>query len=325
MQLIEGNIQTNFVITTDNKVSKTLIVITPDECSGFQYLEWLQHNKEAIEHCIHLHGGILLRNFGINSVSEFNKSVLSLYPDLLDYVYRSTPRTKIGGKIYTATEYPSDRSIPFHNENSYSSSWPARICFFCAVSPKNGGETPIADSRAIYKKIDESIKLKFEEKGVLYVRNYTPGIDLSWQEVFQTENKDDVNKFCAENDIEAIWNKQGPELTTKQICQASYIHPITLEKVWFNQAHLFHASALSSNDIDTLQKELGEQYLPRNTFYGDGELIELEVLEHIRNIYEEEKVKFKWQKGDLMILDNVLTAHSREPFEGERKIVVAMA
>jgi hypothetical protein len=176
-----------------------------------------------------------------------------------------------------------------------------------------------------YQKIDESIKLKFEEKGVLYVRNYTPGIDLSWKEVFQTENKEDVNKFCEENDIKAIWNTQGPELTTKQLCQATHIHPITNEKVWFNQAHLFHASALSKKDIDILQKELGKKYFPRNTFYGDGEPIEVEVLEHIRNIYEEEKIKFKWQKGDLMILDNVLTAHSREPFKGERKIVVAMA
>ena len=325
MQFIDENVLINPILTTDNKTSNTLIMITPKEGSDIKYPEWLKANKKALEEGIHNYGGILFRNFKIDSVSEFNKAVQSLYPDLLDYVYRSTPRTNIGGKIYTATEYPADKTIPFHNENSYTKSWPKRICFYCAIAPKQNGETPIADSRVVYKKIDDSVKQKFEAKGVLYVRNYNKGIDLSWEEVFQTDNKDAVSKFCADNDIEAIWNKTGPELTTKQKCQATYIHPLTNEKVWFNQAHLFHASALSDNDLDILLNEVGEHHLPRNTFYGDGEPIELEVLEHIREIYEKEKVKFQWKRRDLMILDNVLTAHAREPFVGDRKIVVAMA
>ena len=143
--------------------------------------------------------------------------------------------------------------------------------------------------------------------------------------MFQTDNKEEVNMFCKNHDIEAVWNNKGPELTTKQICQSTYIHPVTKEPVWFNQAHLFHVSALADSDKLLLVKELGEENIPRNTFYGDGEVIEHNVLEHIRNIYEEEKVKFQWQKGDILMLDNVLTAHGRETFKGERKIAVAMA
>lgn len=301
-----------------------LLVIEPQV--NLNPFDWIKENKGHLDNYLVKYGGILLRNFGIYSVSGFNKVVQLISPNLLDYVYRSTPRTKLGGKIYTATEYPADKSIPMHNENSYSKLWPEKIFFFSVIVASEGGETPIADSRRVYKRIDNSIREKFEQKGILYVRNYTAeGIDLSWQEVFQTDQKEIVNKYCQDHDIKFQWNQAGPELTTKQVCQASILHPISREPVWFNQAHLFHISALEKSDLNTLIKELGENNLPRNTFYGDGQPIEAELLDHIREAYDQEKIKFKWNKGDIMILDNILTAHAREPFKGERKVAVAMA
>ena len=301
-----------------------LIVITPQK--NLNIFEWLKENKSLLEKYLIQFGGILLRDFGIYSVSEFNEIVQIFNPNLLDYVYRSTPRTKLGGQIYTATEYPADRSIPLHNENSYSKSWPRTIFFFSIIVASKGGETPIADSRKVYQNIDPFIRDKFEQKGVLYVRNYHHGIDLSWQEVFQTDDKTVVSKYCKDNNIECTWKESNPVvLTTKQICQASIKHPISEEIVWFNQAHLFHISALEESDRIALINALGEENLPRNTFYGDGEAIENEVLEHIRKVYNDEKLKFQWKKGDIMVLDNILMAHSREPYKGERKIAVAMS
>lgn len=303
--------------------TENLLVIERE--AGLNVFEWVQENKNILEEYIIKYDGVLLRNFGIYSVSEFNKVVQIISPNLLDYVYRSTPRTRLGGKIYTATEYPADRTIPLHNENSYTKSWPNKIFFFSVIVAAEGGETPIASSRNVYKRIDNSIKEKFERGEITYVRNYTPGVDLSWQDVFQTEQREEVNSFCKEHDIQVQWHSSGPELTTKQVCQASIKHPTTGELVWFNQAHLFHISALDENDRISLIRELGENNLPRNTFYGNGSPIELEALEHIRKVYNEEKIKFKWQKGDIMILDNILTAHAREPFKGKRKVAVAMA
>jgi len=303
--------------------TQTLLVIEPEV--NLNIFAWVKENKSLLEEYLIKYNGVLLRNFGIYSVSEFNKVVQIICPNLLDYVYRSTPRTRLGGKIYTATEYPADRTITLHNENSYTKSWPEKIFFFSVIVATEGGETPIANSRNVYKKINNSIKEKFEKNGIMYVRNYTPGIDLSWQDVFQTEQRADVDKFCKDNDIQVQWNNSGPQLTTRQICQASTEHSVTGEPVWFNQAHLFHISALEESDSCSLIKELGENNIPRNAFYGDGSSIEVEVLEHIRKVYNEEKIKFKWHKGDIMILDNVLTAHAREPFKGERKVVVAMA
>jgi hypothetical protein len=291
----------------------------------FDFLAWSKEYKLLVEQAIQKYGGVLFRNSQLSSVSEFNRFVQNLYPCLLDYVYRSTPRTKLGDKIYTATEYPADRSIPLHNEFSYANAWPHRIVFFSIIPAVEGGETPIADCNHIYQHIDPFIINTFEKKGVMYVRNYREGLDLSWQEVFQSSEKKDVENYCKNNDIEYQW-KSGPiELATRKTCQATISHPVTKAKIWFNQAHLFHISSLNDKTRQLFIKELGEKNIPRNSFYGDGSSIDESVLEHIRLAYEKEKIKFKWQRQDILILDNILMAHGREPYKGERKVVVAMA
>jgi alpha-ketoglutarate-dependent taurine dioxygenase len=285
---------------------------------------WLRDARTHIEEILRRDGGVVLRGFGFRSVSDFNKVAQIICPELLDYVNRSTPRTRLGGKIYTATEYPADRSIPLHNENSYSDAWPRKIMFYSAVVAPSGGETPVADSRRVYQKIDPAVRARFERAGVCYIRNYTAGVDLSWQEVFQTSSRQEVEHYCEEHGMELTWGDGRPELTTRHVRQATLTHPETEEPVWFNQAHLFHVSALRVKEQRALVDELGSDNLPRNARYGDGEDIELDVLEHIREVYDEEKIEFSWRQGDIMILDNILFAHARNPFEGVRKVVVAM-
>ncbi|MBW8308816.1 MAG: TauD/TfdA family dioxygenase [Candidatus Paracaedibacteraceae bacterium] len=319
--LPDSHIKSQFL----NPEEKGPLVLEAQGKTTFNPFEWVKENNSLLETYLLKHGGVLLRNFNIYSMSEFNRIVQIISPELLDYMYRSTPRTRLGGKIYTATEYPADRIIPLHNENAYSRSWPKKIFFFSIIVADEGGETPIADSRNVYKKIDPHIKNKFEEYGVMYTRNYTKGIDLNWQEVFQTKEKEKVEKYCQENEIEYEWKADTPELTTRQTCRATLVHPISGEPVWFNQAHLFHISSLDETSRVSLIKELGETNIPRNASYGNGMPFENEVLDHIREVYASEKVKFKWHKGDIMILDNILMAHGRESFVGERKVAVAMA
>lgn len=293
--------------------------------NGLDPTIWVAKHKDQIDSLLLTYGGVLFRNFNIVAVSEFNRFSKSLSSNLLDYTYRSTPRTTLGGKIYTATEYPADRNIPWHNENSYCDQWPGHILFFCVIPPSiEGGETPIADSRKVYKILDPDLVKKFEDKKVCYARNYHKGIDLSWQEVFQTENKSDVEKFCSEHNITYKWFENDPVLTTKQVCQSTLTHPKTGEKVWFNQAHLFHISSLDLANQQLLRQELGNNHLPRNAYFGDDSEISERELDQVRAAYKQEEIVFKWHKGDIMMLDNILMAHSRRPFKGDRKIAVAM-
>ncbi len=290
-------------------------------------LPFIRMHEAAIQNQVHENGGLILRNFSLRSLSEFNTFARTLTPELLDYTNRSTPRTKVGGKIYTATEYPAHKTILPHNENAYTLVWPEKIFFFCLIPAETGGETPIVDSRQVYNRIKPSIRDAFNDKQILYVRNYTPGLDLSWQEVFQTDDKQEVEQYCNTHKIAFTWHSQtnnNLELTTKQVCPASLRHPITHEHVWFNQAHLFHTSGLDEEEKQALIATVGENALPRNSYYGDGTELPENDLKHIRDIYDAEKITFPWERGDVMILDNRLMAHAREPFTGTRKVFVAM-
>jgi alpha-ketoglutarate-dependent taurine dioxygenase len=300
------------------------LVIQP-AVEGINLVTWAASNRDAIATWLLQHGGILFRNFDVREVAQFEQFIQSISGTLLDYSYRSTPRSQVSGKIYTSTEYPAAQSIPLHNEMSYSLNWPMKIGFLCIKSAEQGGETPIADSRKVFKRLGSKLKEKFVQKKVMYVRNYNDNLDLSWENVFQTKNKLKVEDYCRSAGIEFEWKDGGKHLRTRQVCQAVATHPKTGETVWFNQAHLFHVSSLNPEVRQTLLSTIKEEDLPRNVYYGDGSPIEASVLDEIREIYQQEAVTFPWQEGDVLMLDNMLAAHGRKPFIGSRKVVVGMA
>jgi alpha-ketoglutarate-dependent taurine dioxygenase len=315
--------QKNLVKTELFQPDQWLPLVIQPAVEGVNLVAWAATNREQIETWILQHGGILFRNFNIRAVTEFEQFIQASSGALLDYSYRSTPRSWVSGKIYTSTEYPAAQSIPLHNEMSYSRNWPMKICFFCVNIAEQGGETPIADSRKIFQRLAPQIKDQFMQKEVLYVRNYGDKVDLTWQDVFQTQSKPEVEDYCHRADIEFEW-KDGDRLRTRQICQAIATHPKTSETVWFNQAHLFHISSLNSEVRQSLLSTFQEEDLPRNAYYGDGSPIEDSVLDEIRALYQQEAIIFSWQEGDILMLDNMLTAHGRLPFIGSRKVVVGM-
>lgn len=301
---------------------RSLPLLIEPAVEGVNLPKWATNNRDFISNKLQDHGGILFRGFNLNSVEEFELFLRSLAGELLEYSYRSTPRTQVSGRIYTSTEYPAHQTIPLHNEMSYSRHWPMVLGFFCVEAAPEGGETPIADSRKVFKLIDAAIRDRFANKQIMYVRNYGDALDLPWQNVFQTENRADVEAYCRSAGIEFEW-KDRNELTTRQVCQAIATHPQTGEPVWFNQAHLFHTSSLEREIRDSLLSSAGDEP-PRNACYGDGSPIEDEALEEIRAAYAKETVLFPWQKGDVLLLDNMLAAHGRRPYRGPRKIVVGM-
>lgn len=294
------------------------------ETKGIRPLVWAQENKDAIHNLLDENGALLIKGLKIISSKQLSLFLQTIFGDeLLDYSYRSTPRKELGRKIYTATEYHRSETIPLHNENSYSDEWARHIGFFCMLPSVSGGQTPIADGEKVYQQLPVHIKEKFEQKGVMYVRNYSD-IDLPWAEVFQTDCKEQVTEICRKRNIKCSWLEDN-RLRTSQINQAIVVHPVSGKKVWFNQAHLFHISRQEQEVQDSLLSTLGYEFLPRNAYYGDGTPIEVEYLDVIRQTYEDVKISFDWQKSDIMLLDNMRFAHGRAPFDGERKVLVGMA
>lgn len=294
------------------------------EPSNTSLVEWIASNREELDAKLLQHGGMLFRGFVMESAGQFEEVIGTVSGRLLDYTYRSTPRTIVSGKIYTSTEYPPHQTIPLHNENSYTRDWPMKIWFFSRICATSGGETPIADSRRVYQRIPREVRERFDRKGVMYVRNYGSGFDLPWQEVFQTSDRADVEEFCRKLEMQFEW-LPNDRLRTRQVCQAVASHPVTGEIVWFNQAHLFHVSRLPEEVRDAMLTIFAEEDLPRNVYFGDGAAIDSADLDLICEAYEQEQIAFQWEQGDVLLLDNMLTAHARNPFTGERQVVVGMA
>jgi alpha-ketoglutarate-dependent taurine dioxygenase len=280
--------------------------------------------RAALDQALTTVGGVLFRGFNVPTLIDFKRFAASFGAPLASYEFGSTPRSKVFAGVYSSTEYPAHQFIPLHNEQAYTRPWPSRIWFHCIKASETGGETPIADSRLIYQRMPADIREQFASRELLYVRNYSGALDLPWQKVFNTQDRAQVERYCQDNGIQWQWKDDG-ELRTRQRCAAVLQHPETGEWVWFNQAHLFHVSAIEANVRASLLAAVGEENLPRHVYFGDGSAIPDEVLDAVREVYRQTAVSFPWQPGDILMLDNRLVAHGRNPYTGDRKVIVAMA
>lgn len=302
-------------------------VLVRAQVSGLDLAGWVRKHSKVVDTMLREHGAVLLRGFSLGDVDDLPDLAEALVGPPLRYVFRSTPRTEVEKRVYTSTEYPADAHIPQHNENAYQPSWPLRLAFFCVIPAESGGETPIADMRRVLDRLSPELVARFEEHGVRYVRNYardnTSGFDLPWPEVFQTDSRADVEAYCRAHGVEFSW---GPDdrLRTWHCRPAVARHPHTQERLWFNQAHLFHPSALPEAVRASLLEVYREDELPRNAYLGDGTPLSEDDLSEIRAAIEAEKVGFPWQRHDAFLLDNMLVSHGRAPYRGARRILTSM-
>jgi alpha-ketoglutarate-dependent taurine dioxygenase len=305
--------------------SQHIPLIVQPTIANMNLLEWASNNQEIIQTMLLQHKALLFRDFNINSPQQLDQFIqVTSQTKPISYNDRSSPRHEVSGKIYTSTDYPAAQSIFLHSESTYCWTWPQKIYFCCLEVAAQGGETPIADSQRILQRLSPAIIAEFMEKQVLYVRNYNDGFGLSWQNVFQTTEKAVVEAYCRDNAIEYEW-KDGDRLRTKQVRPAVIQHPITGVKAWFNHAAFFHITTLEPSIRQALLAEFAEEDLPHNTYFGDGSPIAPEILDEIRNAYAQETIIFPWQPGDILLLDNILVAHGRRPFQGKRKVIVGMS
>lgn len=302
---------------------KMPLVLEPGE-QNVNLIAWAEAHREFFHAELSKHGALLLRGFNLDSVARFEQFVATTSGGALPYAERSSPRSQVGGNIYTSTDYPAARSIFLHNEQSYNRRFPLKIYFFCLTPPAEGGATPIADTRKILAAIRPEVRRRFHEQGYMYVRNFGDGFGLSWEDTFQTRSRGVVEQYCREHDIAFEWKGRN-RLRTRQVRPAIARHPHTGEHAWFNHATFFHVSTLEDEIRERVLAVFGEEDLPNNTYYGDGSRIDPEVMAHLRETYLQEKLSFQWQQFDVLMLDNVLASHGREPFSGARRVVAGLA
>ena len=286
----------------------------------------IKAHADWIEGKVQSHGGVLFRGFDMSSPKDFEKVAATAVDKLKPYVEGQSPRTKVRGNVYTSTEYPKQLRITLHSELSYSKEPPRKLIFFCETPSTEGGETPIVDTRTIYQEMPTEIREKFETLGIKYVKNMPSddkGLGKSWMDHYETKDKKKVERYLAENEMTREWRDDGI-LRTESIRPSIRKHPATGETVWYNQSNLWHVSNFEEQRKKTLLQICGEEGLPTHCFFGDGTSMTDAELDVVRQVMWDNAVIFPWEQGDMLVLDNILTAHGRMPFDGPRKVLVAM-
>jgi alpha-ketoglutarate-dependent taurine dioxygenase len=284
--------------------------------------EFIAGEANALSGLLLEHGALLFRGFDVTAPADFQASMDALGARAMNYTYRSTPRTSLERNIFTATEYPKQLEIPLHSENAYQRAWPMWVVLCCITPASNGGQTPLANLAEVTAKLGRELVDRFARKGVKYSRTYRPYVDLQWQDVFQTQDRSEVARICDERGIDHVW-LDAETLQTTQVCQGVARHPDTGRMLFFNQAHLFHLSALGDKAAGELVSFFGKNRLPRNAQYGDGSEIDPRDLEQVRRTFAA-AVDLQWEAGDVALVDNMQFAHGRRAFNGPRKVLAAL-
>ena len=317
------------------------IVITPKKplVNFLDLTQMLPHYKSNIEKLLLKHGALLFRGFPLNSDDHFAEFIEAInLGTFVDYIGGDSPRDKVKNKVYTSTQAPPEIHLPLHQELSYIKHFPKHIYFYCDIAPSERGETIIADAREVYKNLNPDVIERFQKKELTYVSHYYYENKImkllnhfkrshkSWTEVFETNNKAEVEKICVENEFAWHWLPQD-WIKIMQTRPALLEHPLTKETVWFNQAHLYDFNPKLLGTMRYLAAQLF--YFRRSTrlheiMFADGSKVPRKDLYHVLDTLQKQTVYFPWQKGDVMILDNILAMHGRAAFTGKRRILTAL-
>src|SRR5438309_7028394 len=284
---------------------------------------WAAEHRDALRAAVVQHGSFLVRGLGLRDVAG-TEAVFRRLGSLMTEREAFAPRRRYSDGVYSSSKWPPNQPMCMHHELSYTLDFPGLMLFACLVAPADAGATPVADSPTVLRELPADLVERFERVGWLLVRNYNDEIGASVAEAFGSDDRRAVESYCRANAINFEWLPDGG-LRTWQRRSAVVRHLLTGTRCWFNQIAFLSEWTLDPELREYLVDEYGEDGLPFNTRFGNGDAIDADVVQRINEVYEANTARERWQAGDLMLVDNVRTAHGRERFEGPREVLVAMA
>jgi alpha-ketoglutarate-dependent taurine dioxygenase len=301
------------------------------------FVQWMADNHEAIEAALLSFGAIVWRGFPVSDTGDFISMMDRFEGYSKGYAGGTSNRKAIKGAAMEATRTPPHVYIQLHQEMSYMPDSPRALAFFCKQAPESGGETVICDMRGLLEEIPADTRSKFADLGARYVRNLRSAeVDdwradpelrhATWQYWFDSEDRDEIAAKLDERGTHYRWNDDG-SLTFWNCEPAVANHPLTGEALYFNQLNSQIQNAYTIGPdraglFDRLYADHTDR--PYSVSFGNGEPVTEDDYLALRAIFEARKIAFAWRAGDVMLLDNKLTAHGRHPYTGERDVQVML-
>jgi alpha-ketoglutarate-dependent taurine dioxygenase len=285
---------------------------------------WAAEHRDALRAVVAEHGAVVVRGLGLRDPAQTTAVFRRLTSSLMMEREAFARRQVYADGVYSSATWPANQQMCMHHELSYRLEVPSLLLFGCLGAPTEGGATAVSDSPTVLEALPKDLTEWFERDGWLLVRSYNDEIGATLAEAFGTEDHGAIESYCRANAIEFAWQPDG-ELRTRQRRSAVVRHPITGQRCFFNQIAFLNEWTIAAEIREYLVEVYGAEGLPFNTRFGTGEPLTEGIVELINAVYEAHTVREPWQAGDLMLVDNIRTAHSREAYEGPREILVGMA
>ncbi|GAA5926638.1 uncharacterized protein JCM15063_000328 [Sporobolomyces koalae] len=250
-------------------------------------------------------------------------------------------RTLLAKNVATANEGPSTHHVRMHNEFGWSSHYPAFLFFFCRSAAESGGETPINNGAEMFQRLQAEVPqfvTDLAERGISYVYQYQveanpnsnlgnsiarayPGANLLDSDDEATKRKK-IEAEVQRHSSEWKWGEDGSLSVTHRLSSIRR-HSYSNIPVYFgNLSSMFHKAKDQNALEEPFKGDDGAfHHVPT---YGDGTKIPREYLEKTLELIEELRVLIPWQQGDVLLLDNHLTQHAREPWVGDRRVLASL-
>jgi alpha-ketoglutarate-dependent taurine dioxygenase len=284
---------------------------------------WADDHSDELRALVLERGMLMVRGLGLRDATQA-EAVFRRLGSLVDETEAFAPRKRYAQGVYSASKWPHNQPMCMHHELSYVQQPPSLLMFACLVAAPTGGATPVADASLVLRSLPPGLVRRFEREGWLLVRSYNEDIGASLAGVFGTDERSVIGRYCDAHEIEYEWTEEGM-LRTRQRRAAIVKHPVDGRRCWFNQVGFLSEWTMAPDLREYLLDVYGEEGLPFATCFGNGDPVDAAVVQAIDEAYKAHTVVEPWQSGDLLLVDNIRTAHSREPYEGSREIVVAMA
>ena len=284
---------------------------------------WVAEHRDGLRAAVVEHGALLVRGLGLRDVAEV-ETVFRRLGTLMTEREAFAARKRYSEGVYSVSKWPPNQPMCMHHEISYGLQFPSLMIFACLTAAKDGGATTVSDASAVLQALPADLVERFERHGWLLIRNYNEDIGASLADAFGSDDRREVESYCRANAIKFEWQPDGG-LRTWQRRSAIVRHPRTGQRCWFNQIAFLNVWTIDPEVREYLVEMYGEDGLPFNTRFGNGDPIGADIVQVINEVYAEHTARERWQSGDLMLVDNVRTAHAREPYEGPREVLVGMA
>jgi alpha-ketoglutarate-dependent taurine dioxygenase len=295
------------------------------DCSGVpDAAGWAAAHRDELDEALRLYGAIHVIGLAVAAAIELAAIRDALGRAPVAPVEPFAARADLGHGVWSPPEWGADREQCLHHEEAYGLGFPALLLLACLAPARSGGQLLLGDTRAALAALPRDLANRFRAEGWRLERTFRPHFGLPWATAFGTSDRAAVERACAERLIACDWQPDGV-LHLSRRRSAVVTHPVTGDECWFNDVGFFSGWAVDAAERKLLVSAFGERGLPFDARFGDGRSLPETDYRAILNAYEMVLVRVPWRAGDLVLVDNLLTAHGREPYAGSWDVAVAPA